>query len=325
MSSQLRIGISGWNYDFWRGEFYPKGLAQKRELEYASRQVNSVEINGSFYSLQRPASYEKWRDATPGDFVFAVKGGMYLTHRRRLKDIRQPLANFFASGILQLGKKLGPILWQLPPWMQYDKERMSEFLKMLPRTSTAASKFAHEHDLKKKDWIAPDAIARTRIRHAFEPRHESFFTEDFVRLLRRHNAALVVADTAGKFPYAEDMTADFFYIRLHGSKELYASGYDSKELDRWTDRIKKWSTGRQPRDARLIVKEKFNAGDPIDVYVYFDNDVKVHAPFDAMSLAARLGLTPPQDTNALRPSKGAGLKKDEVSSPMDLRFRRARK
>ena len=285
--AELRIGISGWAYSFWRGEFYPKGLVQRRELEYASRQMNSIEINGTFYSLQRPASYVKWRDETPDDFLFAVKGGMYLTHRRRLLDIRQPLANFFASGVLQLGRKLGPILWQLPPWLPYERERMTEFLKLLPRTTTAASKLAHEHNLKRKDWIAPDAIARTPIRYAFEPRHESFFTEDFVQLLRRYNAALVFADTAGKWPYAEDLTSDLVYIRLHGSKELYASGYDSDELDRWSERIGKWRTGRQPRDAKLIVKDRFKPGVPRDVYVYFDNDIKVHAPFDAMNLADR--------------------------------------
>ena len=287
MTSQTRIGISGWAYDFWRGEFYPKGLLQRRELEYASRQMNSIEINGSFYSLQRPASYQKWHDQTPEDFVFAVKGGMYLTHRKRLVDIRQPLANFFASGVLLLGKKLGPILWQLPPWLPYDRSRMSEFLRMLPRTSTAASKLAHEHDLKKKDWISADAVAKTKIRYAFEPRHQSFFTEDFIELLRKHNAALVLADTAGKFPYAEDMTADFIYIRLHGSEELYASGYSKEELDRWASRIKKWRAGVQPSDAAKISKKSYKPREPRDVYVYFDNDIKVHAPFDAISLASR--------------------------------------
>ena len=287
MTSQTRIGISGWAYDFWRGEFYPKGLLQRRELEYASRQMNSIEINGSFYSLQRPASYQKWHDQTPEGFVFAVKGGMYLTHRKRLVDIRQPLANFFASGVLLLGKKLGPILWQLPPWLPYDRSRMSEFLRMLPRTSTAASKLAHEHDLKKKDWISADAVAKTKIRYAFEPRHQSFFTEDFIELLRKHNAALVLADTAGKFPYAEDMTADFIYIRLHGSEELYASGYSKEELDRWASRIKKWRAGLQPSDAAKISKKSYKPREPRDVYVYFDNDIKVHAPFDAISLASR--------------------------------------
>ena len=287
MSSQLRIGISGWNYKFWRGEFYPKGLVQKRELEYASRQMNSIEINGTFYSLQRPASYQKWHDETPDDFLFAVKGPMYLTHRKRLNDARQPLANFFASGVLRLGKKLGPILWQLPPWLPYDRERMSAFLKMLPRTSAAASKLAQEHNLKKKDWIATEKLATTKIGYAFEPRNESFFCEDFIELLYKNKIALVFADTAGKWPYAEDLTSDLVYIRLHGSKELYASGYTGEELDRWASRIKKWRLGVQPRDAVRISKKNYLPRASRDVYVYFDNDIKVHAPFDAISLAER--------------------------------------
>jgi uncharacterized protein YecE (DUF72 family) len=206
MTPQLRIGISGWQYEFWRGEFYPKGLAQRRELEYVSRKMNSVELNGTFYSLQRPRSYQKWHDATPDDFVFAVKGGKYITHRKRLDDVRQPLANFFASGLLLLGRKLGPILWQTPGWLPYDRKRIGAFLKMLPRTTTAARKLAHEHNLKQKDWIALDTVAGTRFRYAFEPRHESFFCEEFLKQLHRYNAALVIADTAGKFPFAEDLT-----------------------------------------------------------------------------------------------------------------------
>lgn len=312
MESELRIGISGWTYEFWRGEFYPKGLLQRRELEYASRQMNSIEINGTFYSLQRPASYQKWHDETPDDFVFAVKGGMYLTHRRRLNDIRQPLANFFASGPLLLGKKLGPILWQLPPWLPFDRDRVSAFLKMLPRTSKAASKLAHEHNLKKKDWIAPDAVAKTRVRYAFEPRHESFFCEDFVELLHKHNAALVFADTAGKHPFAEDLTADFVYIRLHGSKEIYASGYTEKELDRWAERIKKWRVGVQPRDAVRLTKKNFEPRKKRDVYVYFDNDIKVHAPFDAMSLASRFKELFP---NTSMPTASRRQKTSENKSP----------
>lgn len=288
MTSQLRIGISGWRYEPWRGVFYPKELTQKRELEYASGQVNSIEINGSFYSLQRPASYQKWYDETPDDFLFAVKGPMYLTHRKRLKDVRQPLANFFASGVLLLGNKLGPILWQLPPWLPYDRERMSAFLKILPRTTSRASKLAHEHNLKRKDWVSLDAVARAPLKYAFEPRHESFFCEDFVELLHKHAAALVFADAAGKWPYAEDMPADLVYIRLHGSRELYVSGYLPEELDWWAARIRKWRRGLQPRDAKRIVKTNFHPRHSRDVYVYFDNDIKVHAPFDAISLAERL-------------------------------------
>jgi uncharacterized protein YecE (DUF72 family) len=285
---ETRIGISGWRYEPWRGVFYPKGLQQRRELEYASRQMNSIEINGTFYSLQRPASFKKWYDETPDDFIFAVKGPKYLTHMKKLTDIRQPLANFFASGVLLLGKKLGPILWQFPQWFQYDHDRFSDFLKLLPRSSKKASEFAQEHNLTKDDWIWTEAAARTKIRYAFEPRHPSFFSEDFVTLLRKHNAALVFADTAGKWPYSEDLTADLIYCRLHGSKELYASGYTNEELARWAARIKKWKVGKQPSDARLITKEKFKPNEPRDVYVYFDNDIKVHAPFDAISLAKKL-------------------------------------
>lgn len=286
--SECRIGISGWRYEPWRGVFYPNGLQQRRELEYASRQLNSIEINGTFYSLQRPASFKKWYDETPDDFLFAVKGPKYLTHMRKLNDIRQPLANFFASGVLLLGKKLGPILWQFPPWWPYDRERLSNFLKVLPRNSKKASEFALEHDLKKEDWIWTDNVANTKFRYAFEPRHPSFFCEDFVQLLRKHNAALVFADTAGKWPYSEDLTSDFIYCRLHGAKELYASGYTDEELDRWTSRINKWEAGKQPRDAKLLSSKPYKPNEERDVYVYFDNDIKVHAPFDAISLSNKL-------------------------------------
>jgi uncharacterized protein YecE (DUF72 family) len=285
--SDLRIGVSGWKYESWRGDFYPKGLVQSRELEYLSRRMNSVEINGSFYSLQRPASYEKWAGHAPDDFLFAVKGSKYITHMKKLVDVRGPLANFFASGVLLLGKKLGPILWQLPPWMTYDRERMTEFLNLLPRTSTAASKLAGEHTLKKKDWISTATVAATRIRYAFEPRHESFFTPDFIDLLRKHKSALVFADTADKWPYLEDVTCDFIYIRLHGREELYAGGYTAEQLDWWTKRIKSWRSGAEPRDAKRVAKRISSKKTKRDVFVYFDNSITNHAPFDAVSLASR--------------------------------------
>jgi uncharacterized protein YecE (DUF72 family) len=285
--SELRIGVSGWKYESWRKDFYPKGLTQSRELEYISRKMNSVEINGSFYSLQRPASYKRWGGETPDDFLFSVKGSKYISHMKKLVDVRKPLANFFASGVLMLGNKLGPILWQFPPWLQYDRERMSDFLDLLPRTSSAASKLAQEHTLKKKDWVATDAIARTNIRYAFEPRHHSFFTEDFVQLLREYNAALVFADTADKWPYVEDVTSDFIYVRLHGREELYAGGYTDAQLDHWAKRIKSWRSGAEPRDAKRIAKKMGSKKAPRDVYVYFDNSITNHAPLDAISLASR--------------------------------------
>jgi uncharacterized protein YecE (DUF72 family) len=290
--SQFRIGISGWTYAPWRGVFYPKGLVQKKELEYASRQLNSIEINGTFYSLQKPASYRKWVDETPDDFIFSVKGPKYITHMKKLIDVQTPLANFFASGVLLLGKKFGPILWQFPPWWHYDEEKLEQFLEMLPRTTEKAAELASDHTLKNKDGFWTEAVTNKKLQYAFEPRHQSFFTESFIRLLRKHNAALVFADSAGKWPFAEDLTADIVYIRLHGSKELYASGYTDEELDRWAERIKLWTKGKEPEDATLISAKESKPKNERDIYVYFDNDIKVHAPFDAIHLAERLGIAP---------------------------------
>ncbi len=283
--TERRIGISGWTYANWRGDFYPKGLVQKRELEHASRRMNSVEINGTFYSLQRPSSYRKWHDATPDDFVFALKGSKYITHRKSLKDIRQPLANFFASGLLVLGRKLGPILWQFPPWFRFDREKLETFLELLPKTSYAAAELALEHNLTRKDWIWLEPAAKTKLRYAFEVRHHSFMTREFVSLLRRYNAALCFADTAGRWPYAEDLTSDIVYIRLHGAEELYTSGYTEQQLQWWAERIRLWSKGEQPKDANLVSKSTYRVGKSRSVYVYFDNDIEVHAPYDSIRLA----------------------------------------
>jgi uncharacterized protein YecE (DUF72 family) len=220
----IRIGISGWRYPPWRGPFYPPRWPQARELEYASRRVGSVEINGSFYSLQHPNSYRAWRDATPDDFVFAVKGGRFITHMKRLADVERPLANFFASGVLRLGPKLGPILWQLPPSFRFDPERLTAFFRLLPHDTEAAAALARRHDRRVtgRAWMRTEA--RRPLRHALEVRHESFVDPRFVELLRRWRIALVVADTAGTWPAMEDVTADFVYVRLHGDAELYVSG-----------------------------------------------------------------------------------------------------
>ncbi|MBV9240891.1 MAG: DUF72 domain-containing protein [Acidobacteria bacterium] len=286
---KLRIGISGWSYKEWRGGgFYPKGLSQRLELEYASERTNSVEINGTFYSLQSPASFEKWAAATPNDFLFAIKGSKYITHQKKLNDIRIPLANFFAQGLLKLGKKLGPILWQLPPWYRFDRERMEGFLELLPRSTAEAADLAMENTIKKENGAFIGLIADIPLMYALEPRHESFFTEDSILLLRENNVALAFADSAKRFPYSEDITADFVYIRLHGSQELYASGYTDTELEWWAKRVRSWSAGREPRDAKKVVAGKFMAGEKRDAYVYFDNDIHSHAPHDAMTLAAKL-------------------------------------
>ena len=289
----VRIGISGWRYAPWRGVFYPKGLAQRRELEFASRMLPTIEINGSFYSLQRPASWAEWRDATPPGFVFAVKGPKYITHMRRLKDVATPLANFFASGVFELRDKLGPILWQFPPQFPFLAERFEAFLAQLPHDTQAAADLARHHDHRVEGRTSL-AIDRPRpLRHAVEIRHPSFADPTFVALLRRHRVALVVADTAGKWPLLEDLTADFVYLRLHGDKELYASGYGDAALDRWAARIDTWRRGGQAADASLASPRAAGRRAARDVYCYFDNDVKVHAPYDAAALMRRLGLETP--------------------------------
>ncbi|GAB3718461.1 DUF72 domain-containing protein [Amycolatopsis oliviviridis] len=266
--AELRIGTSGWRYPSWRGDFYPRGLVQRRELEYLASRMNSAEINGTFYSLQRPERYRAWAGQTPDDFVFAVKGGRFITHQKRLRDVETPLSNFFASGVLALGRKLGPILWQLPPRLEFDAERVEAFFKLLPRTSHAAAKLASGHDDKLKAEAHTDAKPRRKLRHALEVRHPSFAEPESIELFREHGIALVVADTAGKFPFVDEMTSeDFAYVRLHGAEELYVSGYGEKALKRWARRIEGW--GR-------------------DTYVYFDNDVEAEAPKNAIALAKLL-------------------------------------
>jgi uncharacterized protein YecE (DUF72 family) len=286
--AMARIGISGWTYPPWRGVFYPEKWAQKRELEFASRQVNSIEINGTFYSLQRPSSFKAWAEATPGDFVFSVKGGRYITHVRRLKDAEGALANFFASGVLRLGDKLGPFLWQLPPNFKYDRERLEGFFKLLPRDMRAAARLARKHEprMKGRVWMRPEE--NRRLRHAMEVRHASFENAEFIALLREYDVGLVIADTAGKWPFMEDVTSDFVYLRLHGDEKLYESGYTDEALKTWERKIRAWAAGKTPADAKLAGPKKGAGKGKRDVFVYFDNDVKVHAPFDAMKLAKAL-------------------------------------
>ncbi|BBJ95633.1 DUF72 domain-containing protein [Xanthomonas campestris] len=286
----IRIGISGWRYARWRGTFYPTGLAQRRELAYAGRCFPSVEINGSFYSLQRPESYQSWHDKTPDDFVFAVKGPRFVTHMKRLRDCEQALANFFASGVLRLGEKLGPILWQLPPTLRFDDAVLDAFFSALPRDTEAALALARKRDTTLMHGRTALSVDRKRpLRHALEMRHPSFCDPSCMKLLRKHKVGVVVADTAGKFPYLEDVTADFVYLRLHGDAQLYASGYSDHALDRWGERIAAWAAGGEPTDAQRV-GPRASKRTRRDVYCYFDNDMKVHAPFDARGLMQRLDL-----------------------------------
>lgn len=289
---RIRTGISGWTYRPWRGVYFPKDLPQKKELEYAAHHFASIEINGSFYSLQRPSSYQAWYEAAPRDFVFAVKGSRFITHLRRLKDVRVPLANFFASGVLCLREKLGPLLWQLPPNFRFDRERLVDFFNLLPRDTQAAAKLARKHDARVKGRAWTKADRKRPLRHAMEVRHPSFETEEFIELLREHDIGLVVADTAGKWPFLEDVTSDFIYVRLHGDAELYRSGYTDAALDSWARKVRSWAAGRTPTSAKHIGSRARPKKSGRDVYVYFDNDAKVHAPFDALSLAHKLGLGP---------------------------------
>jgi uncharacterized protein YecE (DUF72 family) len=289
MPARVRIGISGWTYPPWRKVFYPEGLAQARELAYASRVFDSIEINGSFYSLMRPSAVQAWCAAAPEDFVFAVKGSRYITHMLKLRGVEHALANFFASGVLALGDKLGPILWQLPPQLRFDAERLAQFLTLLPRTTREAARLARKHDHR----VAGRAFTRARrdapLRYALEVRHPSFVDPEFIRILRAHGVASCVADSAGLFPVIEDVTAGFVYVRLHGKDELYVSGYDDASLDGWAARIVAWSRGAQTRGAALAAPDRApRARKQRDVYVYFDNDAKVRAPFDALTLRAKL-------------------------------------
>ncbi len=281
----VRIGISGWTYPPWRGVFYPKGLPHKRELEYAASQFSSLEINGTFYGMQRPDAFASWADQVPDDFMFAVKAPRFITHMRRLRDATTPLANFIASGLLRLGPKLGPVLWQFPPNFRFDADRIEAFLKLLPHDTGAAARLGHQHDdrLKVPAWLKVDT--ERKMRHAFEIRNDTFRTSAFVELLRKNDVALVCADMVA-WPRLMDLTSDFVYCRLHGSQEQYASGYDDAALDDWASRIATWAHGREPADAERI--DGKGRQRKRDVFVYFDNDMKVRAPFDAKALTERV-------------------------------------
>jgi uncharacterized protein YecE (DUF72 family) len=243
---EIRVGTSGWAYPSWRGDFFPRGLVQRKELSYLAERVSALEINGSFYALQRPSSYQRWRDATPDDFVFAVKGSRFITHLKRLRDVEQALARFFASGLEELGPKLGPVLWQLPATQVFDPALMADFYALLPRT-----------------------LGGRPVRHALEFRNRSFCSDESFAQLREHDIACVISDSPGRWPMAEAVTSDLVYVRLHGHTELYASGYAPASLDRWAERCREWA-----HDA--------------DVHVYFDNDARGRAPWDAVRLLMAL-------------------------------------
>ena len=282
----VRIGISGWRYARWRSVFYPKDLRQKDELAFAAEAFPSIEVNGTFYSLQSPTLFGRWEADTPDDFVFALKGPRYITHMLKLKNAEPALANFFASGVLRLDRKLGPILWQLPPTLAFDAENLATFFALLPRDTEAAARLARKHNtkLKSRAWLRTKE--NRKLRHAVEVRHDSFKVPEFIALLRKHDIALVCADTVD-WPLLMDVTSDFVYCRLHGARELYVSGYDARTLDVWAKRIRSWAQGcdAQGKHASQALPPRRKSR---DVYVYFDNDAKVRAPFDALALIKKL-------------------------------------
>jgi uncharacterized protein YecE (DUF72 family) len=285
--SEIRIGISGWTYPPWRGVFYPKGLRQKDEQHYAASKFRSIEINGTFYGNQKPDSFLRWSAATPDNFMFSVKAPRFITHIQRLRHAKISLANFLASGILRLGPKLGPILWQFPPSLKFDEQLFADFFDILPKDTESAVVLAKQHDSRMDNRAWTETDNRRPVRHAVEIRHESFRDIAFIKLLRRHHIALVCADTV-EWPRLMDVTSDFIYCRLHGSEELYASGYNEKALGTWEQRIRSWSQGREPEDAERLGGAATHRKSGRDVFVYFDNDIKVKAPENAADLATRL-------------------------------------
>lgn len=274
-TSRIHIGIGGWTYEPWRGTFYPAGLTQKRELEYASRKLTSIEINGTFYGTQRATSFEKWRDETPDDFVFSLKAPRFATHRRVLAEAGDSIERFFASGLLALGDKLGPINWQFATTKQFDAEDFDAFLRLLPKEAEGRA-----------------------IRHAVEVRHESFRHPEFVSLAREHGVAVVVAGDSDH-PQIADITAPFVYARIMGTVESEAIGYSDQALDAWASRAKAWASGNTPDDLETIARSTKEPASR-DVYLYVISGDKVRNPAAAMALIELTGGTPDRSESGTR-------------------------
>ncbi len=280
---RARIGLSGWSYEKWRGDFYPEDLPRDQDLRFASERFSTLEINASFYSLRSPDTYRRWYGDTPRDFVFAVKGSRYITHSKKLKDPRGPLANFLASGVLALGEKLGPILWQLQASFTPSHERLHDFLDLLPHDHEEAAALARDHDERVEEPFL-EVERNHRLRHVVELRSPDAFDPETVRVVRDTGTSLAVSDAAD-FERVEELTSGFVYVRLHGSRETYVSRYTGRELEEWAEKIRVWREGGQPDDARRITERKPPERKGRDVYVYFDNDAEGHAPRDAARLA----------------------------------------
>ncbi len=260
----IRVGIGGWTYPAWRGVFYPEDLPHAQELEYASRQLTAIEVNGTYYSSQKPATFAKWRDATPNGFVFTLKASRYATNRRQLAGAKDSVERFVHSGIAELGPKLGPIVWQFAPTKTFDAEDFGAFLELLP---------------ERVDGLA--------LRHVLDVRHPSFLCEDYLRLARRHRAATVYTDSED-YPSMADCTADFVYARLMRASAGFKAGYAPKALDAWAARLQTWAGGARPADLPRAGEPAGAAAQPRDVYAFFINGAKERAPAAARALIERL-------------------------------------
>jgi uncharacterized protein YecE (DUF72 family) len=261
--ARILVGVGGWTFEPWRGLFYPEGLTQKRELEYASRKLTSIEINGTFYGSQKPTTFVKWHDETPDDFVFSLKAPRFATNRRVLAEAGESIERFMASGVLELKDKLGPINWQFAPTKQFDADDFGAFLALLPKR-----------------------VEGRAIRHAVEVRHESFRDEAFVALARKHEVAIVVEGDS-KYPQIADVTAPFVYARIMGTVEAEPQGYPDDALDAWAERARAWASGATPKGLETFGKQAAKET-ARDVYLYVISGFKAHNPAASIAMIERL-------------------------------------
>lgn len=293
------VGISGFSYSHWQGMFYPADLPRSRWRDFAVSQFNAVELNASFYGRVLAATYARYREVAPGrPFRWAVKGSRFITHLRRLQD-RTALANFFASGVLELGETLGPILWQLPPGMDWEPQVFARFLEWLPKDSDAANRLARDHDGNVKQPCLSGAYEGPLI-HVMEVRSKRMVRPEMFDLLAKHQVGFVLTDSASGWPYVEELTGPVVYCRLHGHERTYVSRYSDEQLDWWAERARAWMAGKE-WEVPIRITDRKPDQQPRDVYFFFDNDGQGHAPFDARRLAERLDAVPPtaEDHGAL--------------------------